>query len=556
MQEPVRILVKPGEKVQLKSGQAYELILVEPMAVIDGHSHIQSGATCPLPLIWSQNLATAFLHPSRATANVIAPTVLWTMGKKGGSVQSKSTEAIAGVLVEEHKKAYGPESKLRKAELYKHAQEFFSPSIIMPMDMDYAHIAGFPPTSTMIYHEGKFQKWTPTGPNMPALLVTVDGVFYYDRQDALAPEENGVIYDLTSERPNRAWVYQMYYRQHLSTIEAVKQNPWLLIPMFHFDPRRWRNPSAGQIDDENWYFGPWDTPFKYVATLRNAGIFIGFKMYPPLGYKPLDSRLPHLLDFYKRCVDEDIPVLTHCSPGGMTTHEARFYHKLDKVELKPGPKVDAVTGGATRRLGYDPSTPEGYFFDEYVHPKNWRKVLEKFPKLRLCLAHLGGDEWKNVGIESDWIQEIIKLTKEYPNVYTDMSCYDLEDSKTRENVTVLLREMRDNNQYQHLKDKVIFGVDWYLSLLTGAPKYKEYVESFFETMGEIDKSQWLRSALVNPAAFYGLDKKDKLDNMQAALLTITKSSNSEVKEMLRTNYKNALRIKDQIASVRAKIGKV
>jgi hypothetical protein len=121
---------------------------------------------------------------------------------------------------------------------------------------------------------------------------------------------------------------------------------------------------------------------------------------------------------------------------------------------------------------------------------------------------------------------------------------------------VLLREMRDNNQYQHLKDKVIFGVDWYLSLLTGAPKYKEYVESFFETMGEIDKSQWLRSALVNPAAFYGLDKKDKLDNMQAALLTITKSSNSEVKEMLRTNYKNALRIKDQIASVRAKIGKV
>lgn len=199
----------------------------------------------------------------------------------------------------------------------------------------------------------------------------------------------------------------------------------------------------------------------------------------------------------------------------MSTHEAKFYYQLDKVDLKVQPD-DSI-----RKLSYDLSTPLGYFFDNYVHPKNWRTVLDKYPKLKLCLAHFGGQEWDSEeggsGLESDWVKEITTLCSRFENVYTDMSCYDLEKSSVKKNVKELLCEMKENGCYRHFQDKVIFGVDGYLSLLTGAPEYREYAESFFDTMKEYDKWQWYKSSLVNPAVFYGLDNKNLLKNMNKGL---------------------------------------
>jgi predicted TIM-barrel fold metal-dependent hydrolase len=516
---------------------------------IDGHSHIQSGATAPLPLLWGQTkpirLKRTHLDTAASFLDVLAPFIM-----KGGRLQKLTTEEIADVLASDVAEAYGSECKLREARPFNRCKEFFTPIIIMLMDMDYAQIAGFPSESAIIYHEGKFKKWVVYAPEMPPEEITVDGVYFYDREDALAPENKGVLVDITHERPNRVWIYQDYKKQLDSTKTSVKNHPWVLIPMFHYDPRRWRNPATGVMDDKNWLHGPWSKPFEEIATKSNAGIFIGFKMYPPLGYKPLDHRLPHLNDYYKRCEAEGIPILTHCSPGGMTTHEAEFYHKLDRKELKPQPKVDAVAGGTVRQLGYDPAKPDGYFFDEYVHPKNWRTVLEKYPKLKLCLAHFGGDEWKKVGIESDWIQEIVKLTKEFPNVYTDMSCFNLKDSAVLENVQTLFREMRYTRYYQHLQDKVIFGIDWYLSIITKAPEYKEYVESFFDNMTEIDPWQWYRSALVNPATFYGLDDHAVLRNMNKAL---TDNLADRTKRL--NGYTRIKTIKEQVETMRRELAK-
>jgi predicted TIM-barrel fold metal-dependent hydrolase len=348
-------------------------------------------------------------------------------------------------------------------------------------------------------------------------------VIYYARKDAFAAENKGVVVDVSHEKPNHVWKYQSYYLQHQSTIAAVKKNPWALIPMFHYDPRRWCKSDPADMDNKLWTYGPWDYPFNYIATLKNAGIFIGFKMYPPLGYKPLDPRLPHLEKFYARCEAEGIPILTHCSPGGVGTHEATFYHKLDKADLTKQP--DRIVS-----CSYDPCTPLGYFYDEYVHPKNWRPVLMKYPKLKLCLAHFGGAEWAITGIASDWVEEITNLCDSkikqgqnagglihFENVFTDVSCYNLKDGNTSRNVSGLFKEMSLSRRYSHLQDKVIFGVDWYLSLVTGAPAYKEFVERFFDTMSECDEWQWYRSALVNPAMFYGLDKLQTIDNMYTSL---------------------------------------
>ena len=522
---------------------------------IDGHSHIQSGATAPLPLIWGQ--APGFMpNFNRSVLDALA--VLFI---PGGRVQRKKTEEIADDLVRElectcNESKWSQDNPYQLAIL-KHKEQngtnapLFFPCIILPMDMDYAHIGGFPQESTTIYHEGIFEKTRLLLPDK-----TVDGVYYRIRKNALADEKDGEAKDVSKERPNRVWVFQAYKKQNDSTIAAVKKHPWSLIPMFHYEPRRWCNPSGGEMDNDTWVHGPWDKPFDYVATPNQTGLFIGFKMYPSLGYKPFDSRLPLLDDFYSRCADEKIPIMTHCSPGGMTTHEAEFYRKLDNKEPSIESVREAKSKNPTRLLTYNPLEPQGYFFDEYVHPKNWRPVLEKYPNLKLCLAHFGGAEWDETlrgldgkGLESDWVREIVELT-EYPNVYTDMSCFDLDDRGVKRNVTELLRKMKMEPKYRHLRNKVIFGVDWYLSLITKAPEYKKYVESFFDIMSEYDEWQWYRSALVNPATFYGLDKPDIIENIYSAL----KNGDAD-NEKCTSGYKRISTFPKQVETIRNELEK-
>jgi hypothetical protein len=123
---------------------------------IDGHSHIQSGATAPLPLIWNQ---MKNIRLNRAVLDTLAPLAI-----KGGKVQKQKTEEIGDVLASELVGAYKG-SKLLEEKPYKdgitdqqRAEEIFSgekahifsPAMIMPMDMDFAHIAGYPPESNRI----------------------------------------------------------------------------------------------------------------------------------------------------------------------------------------------------------------------------------------------------------------------------------------------------------------------------------------------------------------------------------------------------------------------
>jgi hypothetical protein len=432
----------------------------------------------------------------------------------------------------------------------------------MPMDMDYAHIAGFPPTSSTIYHEGKFLKYS----SVKDCYETVEGVFFYERNNGRDSEDNGNAVDVSGEKPGAAWAYQNYYEQHLSTVKAACASPWQLIPLFHYDPRRWRNPSGGHFDEKSWQFGPWDEPFNHVATSQKPGVFIGFKMYPPLGYNPLDPRLPHLNDFYAWCESDGIPILVHCSPGGMTTHEAELYYQLDKADLSKRP--DRIIS-----LGYDPCTPIGYFYDNYVHPRNWRPVLMKYPKLKLCLAHYGGDEWSKVGIGSDWVEEITNLTDpnivrgrnaagvdiHFENVYTDISCFDLADADLSTNTLELMRVLCYDGRYRHVQDKLMFGVDWYLTLLGDIghrPSYKEFVWEFFCMMTRFDKDQWIRSSLVNPVTFYGLDNKDLLKQINTSLTKRCQKADDKTKSLLNDNYHRVERLGDQVAAIRKELDKL
>ena len=531
-----------GSGISARAYPVKALPVFDTDTVIDCHSHIQSGACAPLPMIWHQMGVVEGTHLSRGFMDVAANVRFWN----GGPIQKKKTEEIGSILTAEIQKAYNSGSKLFKDKPYSKAKSLFTPSFIMPMDMDYAHISGFPPGSYQIYHDEVISRDNKLGLLPLPGKSTFKGVCYYIRKNAQAPEHDGEFVNVSDERPNRVWVYQHYIKQYKATKEAIKANPWQLIPMFHYDPRRWVNQSKGPMDADSWKFGPWDDPFRHIATKLNAGVFIGFKMYPPLGYKPLDARLPYLNDFYSRCVAHEIPILVHCSPGGMITHDANLYYAFDKKEFELETSV-----AIPRKLSYNPRSAEGYFFDEYVHPKNWRPVLEKNNNLKLCLAHFGGREWEEIGVESDWIQEIVSLTKKYKNVYTDISCYNLKNDKMKAHVLDLFFLMANDEKYYHLQDKVLFGVDWYLTLLGDAPEYKGYVESFFDLMKIIDKWQWYRSAIVNPARFYGLDDQEKLKQMFTALV------DNKADKLKRDNgFESMKKLKQQAALIAKELDKL
>ena len=141
---PIIRHIRSGEPLTASSGEPYKFIIDQPrlLILIDGHSHIQSGACCPLPLIWIQKPIVQELKPNRKFANAIA---FFVMGN-GGRLQRKTTEKIGARLVEEILRTCGAGSILRSNA----NEEFFLSSVIMTMDMDYAQIAGF--NGSMIYH--------------------------------------------------------------------------------------------------------------------------------------------------------------------------------------------------------------------------------------------------------------------------------------------------------------------------------------------------------------------------------------------------------------------
>jgi len=372
----------------------------------------------------------------------------------------------------------------------------------------------------------------------------------------------------------------MWWEQLEETIQVAVNHPLHIVPLIFNDPRRYNRPSGTESPDSKEY-GAWDEPIKQVATESQEGIFAGIKMYPPLGHKPLDELCEYLPDFYHRCEQEEIPILVHCSPGGMTTHEIEYYREFvqaneawrSEMQLKQRQKQEALKGGVKKTpqsagsVDYTikPSQPQSehlvitdnatWFFHHYVSPEAWKPVLENFPKLKLCLAHFGGSEWRTAdqktwinGVPSPWIQGIIDLTR-YENVYTDLSCFNLdiklhEDSHTvADSLETLLRKL-GRDAYKHLREKIIYGTDWYLTHLTRVDEGAEYahychtMKRFFDS---ISRRLWLRFSLLNPWKFYGLDKKKKLENMAEAL----RKANAR-KKVVNARLEQLYRIGDEV----------
>jgi predicted TIM-barrel fold metal-dependent hydrolase len=149
---------------------------------------------------------------------------------------------------------------------------------------------------------------------------------------------------------------------------------------------------------DHWKRDPAAGPGQALAIVKKAyesqGAF-GVKIYPPSGYKPTANKIPgrpfsiapqphrqwraryapkgikitgeqldaRLDALYQWCSDNQVPIFTHCGQ--------------DEVQARKG-------------------------YGKLANPSGWKPVLEKFPKLRLCLGHAGGGgEWyQQLGTDS------------------------------------------------------------------------------------------------------------------------------------------------------------
>jgi len=179
------------------------------------------------------------------------------------------------------------------------------------------------------------------------------------------------------------------------------------------------------------------------------------KLYPPMGFYPDD---PALHPVYAYAQENSLPLIAHCSPGGVY-QKSRITGAIKKKLLeKIGPmpwwerwkwwKVNEhLTAG-------------------YTHPDNYVPVLEKFPRLKVCLGHFGGaqewdrymdDSWKpgeEKPYDKSWLAVILDMMQKYPNLYADIA-YTVEAERLLPMISVLV-----NNPL--FRTRILYGSDCYM----------------------------------------------------------------------------------------------
>lgn len=185
------------------------------------------------------------------------------------------------------------------------------------------------------------------------------------------------------------------------------------------------------------------------------------KIYPPLhGVLTIEQA--------QYCADNRIPVVAHCSPGGI------------EGELDAG-----------------------------AHPDLWIPVLEAVPTLHLCLAHGGGcahfvaycsDNAK----PDNWTAAIVNLMARFEHVYIDTAYHEAAVKEPKKYFGYKCETCERCSNDRGLKwflymfeDRVLFGSDYPLVLADGIT-YGQYVDAF---RSNLTADEWKWIACDNPARF-------------------------------------------------------
>ncbi|MBV9987434.1 MAG: amidohydrolase family protein [Chitinophagaceae bacterium] len=232
--------------------------------------------------------------------------------------------------------------------------------------------------------------------------------------------------------------------------------------------------------------------------------FRGIKIYPAAGFFPFDTRLDELWGWAEK---EQVPIMTHCTRGGswyLGSFESVF--NTGYIEMI-GEGKDPATAARIRQRIMDLKKDKNIksqnskWTNIFGHPQNYRPVLEKYPRLKICLAHAGGSNeiLRSHGkllvppkypsyLQENWYDEVRSLMKDFENVYTDIS-YTISNRKA-------MKLFYDDNTDGFAK--VMYGTDFYLTQQEKRGDESDLQKIFF---GLFSDKEIERIAYSNPDGF-------------------------------------------------------
>ncbi|MBT8267996.1 MAG: amidohydrolase [Bacteroidia bacterium] len=364
--------------------------------------------------------------------------------------------------------------------------------------------------------------------------------------------------------------------RQLDDLVNIKNNhPDTFHPFIFADPRRFATAgqnyfkwtAAKKVGSDHFCvrIDPDCSVYKYLVEENFAGI----KIYPALGYYVFDE---HLLPLWKYAADHDLPIMTHCIRGTI------FYRGKKKKEWDQHP-IFTVGWRNYQQQNDDDNDIEGDdkdylylnevrnidFSVNFSNPLNYLCLLDNkllyeaidlakerkeelwqlFPsdhekrevkkghgleKLKICLAHFGGeDQWKDflesdrdnyttqllqnpdfgvdffrnrqgeykpgklalIWRDTDWYTIICSMMLQYENVYADIS-YILHDR-------IILPLLKQTLSNPKLSQKVLYGSDFYV-----VRNHKSDKELLADMRAGLSEAEFDQIARYNPRAYLNL----------------------------------------------------
>lgn len=267
---------------------------------------------------------------------------------------------------------------------------------------------------------------------------------------------------------------QMELQEKISRLSMMGQLPGTararIHPFIAFDPRRELKAQRSDVA----------SALSLVQTAVREYGFVGVKLYPPMGWRPINNgptrdmtaadagAIDAILEtFYAWCEAEQVPITAHCNASNEAHDDYR----------------------------------------EFSDPDLWKLVLRKYPNLHLNLGHFGGAA--AVQTPQGWPSRIAELaTDAHPFLFADVGNHRIDQEDLAAGYLRSLFTMFQQPATAGMRERLMYGSDWYM--LAALPRHDEflttyeqlYEETFAERYGEGATSWFLGGAALR---FLGFD---------------------------------------------------
>lgn len=280
----------------------------------------------------------------------------------------------------------------------------------------------------------------------------------------------------------------MRYNTQIEDIKNIRRyHPSSFFPFYGVDPRHLAGDRGLQILRNQMESG-------FVQKGKSYPYFFGLKLYPALGYFPFDKRLTEIYQYAEKNL---LPIMTHCTRVGsqyigsniinLIPNDISLLYPPNKGLNQQSTEIDNKTKESIQNRitkyyekGWIANNKIGdndYACDLFGHPENYIPLMLRFPKLKICLAHMGGSYEIDTSHDDDsmkkirsidptsWFEHIGALMCEYENMYTDIS-YTLSSFAEAGDVvlkkTIELMKRKDKNGNE-LAYRILFGTDFFMT---------------------------------------------------------------------------------------------